>query len=349
MKDRNNILGKPNLYMYPMLSTNESISKNPYVDNLCKSLVNYFNIINLNKVARTGLLDIFKYHKHLDYIYFNWVENIPDRKAGFMQFLLFIFLINYYRAVGIKVIWTMHNKISHSKKNYLLKKILFKTLIKKANFIFTHSSDGIDFADKIIPGIGKKVIFLHHPLNNSTFNIQKRKSFDYDVIIWGTIAEYKGVNSFLQFLKEKSRQDDFKILIIGKYQSSDYYTESLIIAGKKTQIENRFVENDELYELISKSKTILFTYNDSSVLSSGALMDSLMTNTEIIGPNKGAFRDLHELEILHTFNDYQELLSILDSDQGENEIKSNAEKREEFLNDNTWEQFARKVAKIITL
>ena len=43
---------------------------------------------------------------------------------------------------------------------------------------------------------------------------------------------------------------------------------------------------------MANSKSVLFTYAEGSVLSSGALMESLAYGLNVVAPNVGAFKDV---------------------------------------------------------
>ncbi|NJO67965.1 MAG: hypothetical protein HC830_00620 [Bacteroidetes bacterium] len=104
-------------------------------------------------------------------------------------------------------------------------------------------------------------------------------------------------------------------------------------------IENRFVNNDELKDLISKARCVLFSYNSDSVLSSGALMDTIGMGGFVIGPYKGAFKDLSKSGRVSTYKNYNQLICLLDRvvvEIGTQEVYSDSY---DIL---TWESFSEK-------
>ena len=83
------------IYIYPGLfdENKNGCPVNPYMSNLYKSLSRYYKIVNLDKAGKYGLfIDIFKYMGlNIDYIYFNWIEDIPLCKYGSLQFVLYYY------------------------------------------------------------------------------------------------------------------------------------------------------------------------------------------------------------------------------------------------------------------
>src|SRR5688572_23392640 len=82
---------KKSVFVYPITKESFRQGGNNYIVNLVLHLQKDFNIVN--KETRLGLLDVLlKIHKS-DIIYFNWVEDIPDRRFGLLQVPLLIILL----------------------------------------------------------------------------------------------------------------------------------------------------------------------------------------------------------------------------------------------------------------
>ena len=76
--------------------------------------------------------------------------------------------------------------------------------------------------------------------------------------------------------------------------------------------------------------------------SSGALIDTIRFCGQPIGPRLGAFKDLEQMGVCLTYGNSQELYEILRENR---RIDENA--RLNFLKDNTWDEFADKVYKLL--
>ena len=136
---------KKNIYLYPHSARGKDVVPNPYLKNMVKSMQKYYTFVNINHPSNTGIFDILKYYLKLDYLMLNWIENLPDKKNGLLQSVFFIILLLITGVTKKKVIWTMHNKISHDKKYFVIKKLLFKLLISHCDYVITHSKEGIEY------------------------------------------------------------------------------------------------------------------------------------------------------------------------------------------------------------
>jgi hypothetical protein len=327
------------IYIYPITARGKDESQNPYVYNLTSAISLHSLVVNKNDPSKNGILQLFRYFFKTDVIYFNWIENLPDKKGGYIQSALLILILWAGRLANKKIIWTMHNKISHSKTHLKLKTFLFKVLLKKAHLIITHSKEGVEYAKSIYPK-GHAVYFPHPVLSSEIKNgaIIRTTEKDYDILIWGLMSPYKGIVPFLEYLYEH-QIDKYRILIAGKFVSDYYYREAKHFKPSGTEIQNRFVERDELNNLINKSKSVLFTYQNTSVLSSGVLMDTLARRATIIGPNAGSFKDLAAENLAFSYQGYEQLMDVLDKVCTQNRVIEK-EKIDAYLNTITWNQFS---------
>lgn len=333
------MIEKSNVYFYPNSLNTDGLVPNPYVKNLRNALLQNFNIINLNKPSGNGIIDILKYVSRIDYVYLNWIEDIPDKRGGVIQFILFVLLIPFFKIKKVKIIWTLHNKESHYHTNLLQKKILMNLLIKHADFILTHSSEGLRFLKNNGRSNNKKSIYLPHPVMAKDIVSEINK--EYDIFIWGSIKDYKGIDKFLTFLYQKNIEKKYRILVAGKVSPKSYKVILDAFVNEKIKLIDDFINDEQVAEFASKSKIILFPYLERSVLSSGALMDSLTFGAQIIGPETGAFSDLAKEGIIESYTDYEDLVKKIDKCLNKN--FSNDAFLKKFLTDNSWRNFSNKL------
>lgn len=318
---------------------------NPYIDDLVKALGRYYQIVNKGKPSTTGILNFIKYFFKTDCYYFNWIEKLPTHKFGKIQSLIFLLLISVFKLTGKSIIWTMHNKLSHTNDQLFLKKVLFKIMVKHSDIILTHSSEGIMYGKQIYPACIDKVHYFPHPVKDRRLNETMEKK--YDILIWGSLSPYKGTNKFLQFLYDNRLENKYEILIVGKSTDSKYTRTLEGFTNNKIRIENKFIANDELQTLIRQSKIVLFIYSSPSILGSGVLMDSLGFGANIIGPNVGAFADLAKENLLKTFTDFNDLVGIIDHQITADKLEDQKLNINRFILENSWGKFAENVSQII--
>ncbi len=329
-------------YLYPVTARYESEIVNPYMDDFQKNLGREFNFLNINKPSSTGILDLIKYYFKVKYIFLHWPENIPDRKYGFVQGLFLLFVLVFSRVINKKVVWTMHNRVSNVKTNLFFKKVLFKNLIRYSSNIITHASDGFKIAEKVSVKAARKVLVVPHPVKIRENGPAPETNKEHDILIWGTIVEYKGIDKFLEFLNDTGKIDEYKLFIAGKVLEDSYYEKIKKLLGKSTKLVNEYLDKDELIKIAEKSSVVLFPYNKEGVLSSGVLMDSLSWRSTILGPDTGAFHDCAEQKVIFSYSDFNDLLKKLEKilDGG---LKIDKKVLRTFLEENTWEKFTREI------
>jgi beta-1,4-mannosyltransferase len=317
------------IFIYPI--TKEILKKenNDYI----KKLTSYLNInyTIINHATDIGLLDALLKFRKADIYYFNWIENLPEKRFGILQTALLVLLLILCKIFDKKVVWFIHNNISHNKKYLQLKKIIVKLMSLFADLIFSHSAE-IKFK---LPN--QKLHIFHHPIKN--FNpLVTTNPYEYDLLIWGTIQPYKGISEFVDFASNSKVLNSKKILIAGNFKSNDYYENILRKKNINISIENRFITEEELICLFKQSKYILFTYTSDSILSSAALCKSLSYGKEVIAPNIGSFMELGKENLIYTYSSFKELETLL---QALSEPKKMIDKNKlnNYIQETSWSAF----------
>jgi beta-1,4-mannosyltransferase len=333
------------IYLYPITGRNNTGVSNPYIERLAEAFSGQFLIVNMNDPSNRGIINVLKYLRCTDILYLNWIEDLPAKYMGYLQSLFFFLLCGYCRITGKKIVWTLHNKRSHSGDHQFLTNLLFRFLLVRSDLVITHAEEGLE----LVPSRTRKM-YIPHPVLPAWSAAPAQEKKAYDIIIWGTIARYKGIDTFLRFLNNAGMLGKFRIMIAGKVVESDLleYLEHLAGEYMNLKLINRFIPDPELAGMINQTGIILFTYHSESVLSSGALMDSLRYDTNILGPATGAFRDLEREKVIRTYSDYQDLIRQIEQlrAKGYREPFRMARK-EKFMNENTWEAFSAKVSPLL--
>jgi len=333
-------------YIYPLSSRDKTLGLyNPYIDDLIRSFSNFTRFENYDNPAKTGILDIFRYIKQIDYIFFNWIEKLPENKGGKIQTLILFIILHLLKFRKVKIVWTMHNKLSHTIDHAYWKKLVFRKMLKNSDIILTHSVEGVKYGEHMVKGSGRKIHYFPHPVKDR--RPEKNQEKEYDLLIWGTISPYKGIDKFLEYVYKNGLEKKYKILIAGKITSDVYAKKLETYKSKNILVENKFIEDAMLRELISKSKLVLFTYSQSSILSSGVLMDSLGYGANIIGPDVGAFTDLANEGIISTYFDFHDMFKKIDDQLNDTGKRIPKEITDKFLEDNSWNKFAEKISLLL--
>jgi beta-1,4-mannosyltransferase len=327
-------------YIYPQTKEFKSGNYNPYIENFIRSTGNGIIYLNHDQPSKIGIFDLFKFIKRIDLVLFNWVENLPDRKRGVVQAIGLLFLLMILKLNGVIVIWTLHNKFSHSSYRLSLKKLLFNTILRKSDLIITHAREGISFAESLCPGVSSRILYFPHPVTPARELIKNNPDKKYDILIWGSLAPYKGIDVFLDYLEKNNALSRHRILIAGKAGSPEFFEKIKKFENENITIKNQFINSDELAVMIRQSKIILFTYSGNSVLSSGALIDSISYGATIIGPYAGAFAELGEEGIIRTYKSLDELMVLLENSDNVDQVDASG-KLSDYIKAHTWSEFSK--------
>lgn len=296
-------------YLFPISSRGPIGIHNPYLNHFMDSLQDKYFFVNRNHPSGIGIADVMKYLGKIEVIFFHWPEDIVERQFGILQTLLLTLLLPILNFLKISIIYVVHNKLSHSEKKIRVKSYIAKKTIRHSNSLVTHAREGVDFinANSHKP---KLVFFFPHPIDKTPAQLNIEK--DIDVLIWGNIAPYKGIHNFLLTLqKNNNNNHHWKVFIAGKVSSREYSQELMRIKPGWVRLWDEFIDDRMIHELISRSRIVLFPYQQDSILSSGAFAKTLAYPVEIIGPNCGAFKDFGYLNYVNTFDSFDDIINLI--------------------------------------
>ncbi|MBQ8889696.1 MAG: exopolysaccharide biosynthesis protein [Bacteroidaceae bacterium] len=320
--------------LFPNLIT----KSNPYIQDFIDAFNSQDGVTVVNPPHKNPLLSILKKKYWGDTFVFNWFESIPDFKYGPLQAFIAVFFITFIKLSGRKIVWILHNKHPHAKKYGLLKKALTFLIVKYADLIITHATDGVELIKQNYPFAYGKVHFLHHPTKNRLSDIDcSNVEMEYDLLIWGAIAKYKGIIEFIDYLRQHS-ETKVKVCLIGKCASAELFNELNGKLPSNVTFIHKSMPFEELAEYIRRSQFVLAPYFSDSILSSGILMDSLSFGAKVIGPATGSFKDYSHEPLLkvYTFEEFGDVFNIIEQKKL---IPVSKEDYQTFLEQHNWQSF----------
>lgn len=322
---------KYNIYYFP---TNKGMENNTYSNHFITSLSKTNNVVNAD-ADRKLVVDLFKYF-YANIFILNWTENLAFGRKKWIKAALYMFMLLLCRLCRKKIIWIIHNKYPHEGHNRLSRLIMrYNAFI--SNLVITHSKEGVGYCKQHYYKRAN-VIYLPHPVYPESKSLEAH--IEFDIIIWGAIKKYKHILEFLKFYNTCENLKNYKILLCGKCQDADYNEDIKTQLNENIYYLNDYVSYTDLNKYISASKNILFTYNDESVLSSGALIYSLPFKRKIIAPNKGSFKDLIESGCVFTYENFDDIFDLLKEDITIKEDEANI-----YIETNSWAQFVHNIEK----
>lgn len=329
------------IFLYP--KTDKFIgSPNPYIANFITALSKNHTVVNKN-AKNKGVLNLFRYLFKTDIFIFNWIESLSEKRNGKLQIVLFVIFTICAKITHKKIIWILHNKYSHHKKNDSWTDFMYRFIMAASDKIITHSESGREFVESNYPKFSKKVSVIIHPVSEM-FKLETPTEKCFDFLIWGSIYPYKGIDKFLSHIKRSPKDLSFKILLVGKCFSPAYKEKIHGLLSENITFHDELFEMEEIAEFSRKSKFTLFTYQSESVISSGSLIDAIRMGATVIGPNHGGFKDLSHYSFMHTYDSFEEVFLI--PGQYASDLIQEQEERLKFCKENSWQVFIEKLEAI---
>lgn len=280
--------------------------KNEFIDNFFNTLAKKVNVINHGKKPSSRSGDFLKYMFSADVMVLNWPEDILHLRFGILQLFTSFITLTFFKLKGGKILWVCHNKDSHKKRFRRLRKMTRLFYTKFSDYIIVLSSDALNYFVKE----KSKTYFVNHPVYpNPPLLTEDKFSIQYDVLIWGRISPYKGLNEFIE--SYRLHKNSFKLKIIGDANKDYFEIITKNASGLNIEITNKFISNDELEHYFKNSKIVLLPYADTDTFSSGALIHSLSSNKIVIGPMVGNFIDVYKKEACLVYENFANLFNMI--------------------------------------
>jgi beta-1,4-mannosyltransferase len=295
------------IYLYPIAQCMFEPGANDYILQVRACLSGPFEVIN--GPTQLGLLDMLRKLPKTDIIYFNWIDDLVDRRLGYLQLSLLLAILLWCRLRGKQVVWCVHNNTSHRRSNWWGKKLTERIMARFSDTILSHSRNAE------LARLVKRVAFFDHPLAHWR-PVALALEPQWDLLIWGTISPYKGVQEFVRHHAADPLLRQRRVLVAGRFSSEALYREVAAHAHPNVTLRNEVLSEEDLEALMGQCHNVLFCYNSPSVLSSGALSKTLSFGKTIIGPAIGSFQELGARGLIHTYRSFGELGALLEQLDG---------------------------------
>lgn len=261
--------------------------------------------------------------KHPNYLFstkiinFNFFENIPNNisitKAKIQYYSKCVFLC-FCKSIGMKIIYTLHNKRQHDGKYNKLNQRLMEKLIRESDVIVSLCTEGKELiAENYGEDFAKKTYIIPHPnyctiveyKNEETLSVIRKKiGADQKMLctFLGAISPYKNIELIIRAANELEGEDI--IFLIAGNSKDQNYVDSLKKMSTANNIiwDIRFVPEQEAEEYIAASDLILLPYNKKSSLNSGSVFWTMTLRKTCVIPNIGTIKDLKNVDDIYVYD-----------------------------------------------
>lgn len=233
-----------------------------------------------------------------DYLYLNWYENLGSRNTfvALGRYLLKILILYLAKLRRVKIITSNHNKTVHSGRYFKLCQSLMNQIYTRSDIIVIFTKDGVNDISSFIPyEKALEKAYYVPPVNYvGAFPYVRHQWLDelekfpgMKVVMFGGMKDpYKNVEMVID-VANSFKGDNILFILAGKTGSAaqtEEYKER-IIEGAPIHAEFRFIQNDEMAQLLSIADITIAPYELSSVSNSGVTRLSFSYGKTIVCSN----------------------------------------------------------------
>lgn len=240
---------------------------------------------------------------HLHWTNFLFLE-AKDATTARANAAAFLSDLRYFRDCGGRVIWTMHNLISHEAPYLEAEQDLIRAVIDIADAIHFHSAASVPEMEahfniprekiKIAPHGAYLGVYADHIDRETAREILNIDPEDQVILHTGQVRPYKGVEDLI-FAFRKLRNDNPKLrLIIAGEIKYDILaaldTPLTEVEAARITVIDRFLDDAEFQLFYRAADVAAFPYK--SILTSGSMLLALSFGVPVVIPSVGMTREV---------------------------------------------------------
>lgn len=262
--------------------------------------------VSVKKLHFLTLLKMRKSRSAL--IHLNWFENLEGDSSSvqirsFIRKLLQLILA---RILGIKMVWTMHNREPHSKKFRFLNFILLKRILSWSTRIIIHSEFSVKVLGDLYGVPKEKCWYIPHPHYIGKYGpVLENENGDstLKLLFLGAVKPYKNIELLLSVM---AKLQDFavELLIVGKPENEMFKNQLLEYAKDLSSVhfELGFVPDDQINGYLGRCDLLVLPYDMRSSLNSGTAYLAFSYAKTVICPAIGTIQDVKDNEAVFTYS-----------------------------------------------
>ncbi|HEY9698670.1 MAG TPA: glycosyltransferase [Trichocoleus sp.] len=274
-------------------------SDNPYQSLLAEALQdegvevcfpqNYKRIFPISRLIKSQPFNVLHLHWFTPYLKGN---NWLLRSIYSIKFLLDVLIAKW---LGVKVVWTVHNRISHESPFPRLEWWTQQTFIRLVDRMIVHHKNALEELAQSYDFDHSKVDVLPHGHYRGVYGtaidpLEARKLLDLPAtgriyLHLGMLRPYKGIEHLLEIWQENQvALAGNTLLIAGKALDENYrqVLESCIANCEGVIWHPGFVDNDRISLYFSATDVVVLPFK--SILTSGSLILAMSYGKPIIAP-----------------------------------------------------------------
>lgn len=279
------------------------VKRNPYVSLLCRAVNDAGMGVQAVVYDHFSSSWLWRNRHRVDVLHIHWLELFfvyPSLLRSIKRWLSVMLGLILGRAIGVRIVYTMHNIWQHESKRPGLVWLGNRLLLKLAQAIHVHDEQTATFLGKkwgrtagvhVVPH-GNYVGAYANNISRSQARQQLELPPDAFVFLsLGRVRPYKGLDDLL--LAFRAFDDAGAVLLIaGEPQEPAFADQVKAMVGGDARVRLRlsYVEEDALQLFFNASDICVLPYRH--VTTSGAAILAFSFGTPIIAPSLGCFVEL---------------------------------------------------------
>lgn len=277
----------------------------------------------------------YKKEKGVNVVHLHWISDIAMRICWaknpivfYLKYSLFCLDLMLCKLMGLKIVWTIHNKLSHDSEFPQKELLLRKTLSKFADKLILHSQEAADVVQPLYQTkFNDKLAVIRHgnydgcyPKPSDTraalrakHNIEPTQKV---YLNFGSIKPYKGVEMLIDAANQLKDNSDIKFIIAGEPNTKQYQA-TLKRSIKSAQIHTdfNFLSDQDMVDYITLADAILLPF--ANTLTSGSAILAMTFGKALILPETGKVFGCVNDQGGYFFKNLEHLVSILSAENSE--------------------------------
>ncbi len=284
---------------------------NPYQRELVTALEEYGVHVTLCSFNVLPILRALWVHGIPDILHLHWTDVYFVAGKGlktFLKTIRFFMELFIVKALGVRVVWTVHNLSNHEKINAGYETFINQALIKIYDQVIVHclaARESVIQFYRLKDSSAHKLNVIPHghyidcyPNEVSRRDARVQLGYDDDAVIFlflGSIRPYKGLFELIDVFC-RLENANAKLLIVGNPSSAETKTELLdrCKADPRIQAHLAYVPDDELQIYMNASNVAVFPYTD--ILTSGSVLLAMSFGKPIVVPRIGCIAETLDSE-----------------------------------------------------
>jgi beta-1,4-mannosyltransferase len=244
-----------------------------------------------------------------DVIHLNWFEDLmgSSRLQIFLFFMRQSSKLLLLLLMGKKIVWTLHNKVSHEEKYRFYNNLMVRMLTRCCKAIVVHSNISRAFLMSAFGVKIEKTYYVPHPNYIDAYGpVQERPEKVLEnhltILFIGALKPYKNVELLIEVARGFASRN-IRFQIIGKPLNAAYAASLKALTANlpKVTLDFSFVKDEDLGGLLANADVMVFPYDLKSSLNSGSVFLAFSYRKTVICPAIGSLLDFENQDAFFTY------------------------------------------------